>query len=390
VAGPENLNPLFEPFQLGRLSLRNRVVMAPMTRAFAKNGVHGPDATDYYRRRAEGGVALIISEGTPPSHPTAPFFRNLPNLEGNRALGAWREISDAVKATGAHMLIQLWHAGLLRIASDSDFPHIASIGPSGLYPHASVQDAVRKDLKLAERPTDGEALGGREMSIADIDAIIDAFASSAVAVQDLGFAGIELHAAHGYLIDQFFWSVTNQRTDKYGGGIADRTRFAVEIIQEIRRRTRPEFLISFRFSQFKPPHYDTRLFEVPSDLEAFLTPIVDAGVDVLHPSTRRFWLPEFPGSDLGLAGWTKKITGRPTIAVGSVGLSEAFDPRKGTKAESSTAGLERLMDMMARGDFDLIAIGRSLLANPDWVKIVKEKGEAALRPFQKEAVDVLF
>ena len=163
------------------------------------------------------------------------------------------------------------------------------------------------------------------MSDADIADVIAAFATSARHAKELGFDGVEMHGAHGYLIDQFFWEGTNERDDAYGGDLGERTTF--------RRRDRrapcagavgPDFPILLRFSQWKQQDFAAKLAPTPQELEQFLAPLVDAGVDVFHCSTRRFWEPEFEGSDLNLAGWTKKLTGKPTITVGSVGLNQEF------------------------------------------------------------------
>lgn len=167
--------------------------------------------------------------------------------------------------------------------------------------------------------------------------LINAFAKAAADAKRLGFDGVELHGAHGYLIDQFFWKETNRRTDEYGGDLTGRTRFASRIIHAVRKAVGSRFPIIFRFSQWKTGHYDAKLAYTPEELEAFLAPLTDAGVDIFDCSTRRFWEPEFEGSRLNLAGWTRKLTGKPTISVGSVGLkgdfTNAFDG--GPEAEAA-------------------------------------------------------
>jgi 2,4-dienoyl-CoA reductase-like NADH-dependent reductase (Old Yellow Enzyme family) len=135
-----------------------------------------------------------------------------------------------------------------------------------------------------------------------------------------------MHGAHGYLIDQFFWEVTNQRTDQYGGDLVSRTRFAADIIQEVRKQGWTRIFRSFSAGRNGNCRISKRNWcELPDELERFLRPLVDAGVDAFHCSTRRFWEPEFAGSDLNLAGWTKKLTGKPAITVGSVTLNEDAD-----------------------------------------------------------------
>jgi len=372
-------NILFRPLQVGATTLPNRIAMAPMTREFARNGVHDPRAVDYYVRRAQGGVGLLISEGSPPPLPEAPWRATLPGFDSEAALEPWRQIASGVRAAGSHMLIQLWHGGLQRDAATSARPDVPSIGPSGVFPVSREDDPTQTEL----RPM------GQEMTIQDIERTIDGFARAAKICQDLGFSGVELHAAHGYLFDQFFWTGTNLRTDRYGGSVENRTRLAVETVQEIRRRTGPDFLISLRISQFKPPLYTVRLVETPQELGAFLEPLAASGIDLIHASTRRYWVPEFEGSELNLAGWAKKLTGLPTISVGSVALATGFDPRKGAGRQSEIAAIDPLLERMERGEFDIIAVGRSLLANPNWARIVREQGVDALAPFDQTALNEL-
>jgi len=151
-----------------------------------------------------------------------------------------------------------------------------------------------------------------------------------------------------------------------------------------------EFAIVLRFSQWKQQDYDAKLAENPEELERFLMPFVDAGVDIFHASTRRFWLPEFEGSDLNLAGWTKKITGKPTISVGSVGLDGDFlNSPEGMGGTANPAALDELTRRMDNDEFDMIAVGRALLQDPNWLLKVKEGREEEIAPFTKKALGSL-
>ncbi|WP_459623924.1 oxidoreductase, partial [Burkholderia sp. 3C] len=222
------------------------------------------------------------------------------------------------------------------------------------------------------------------MSDADIADTIDAFARAAVAAREAGFDAVEVHGAHGYLIDQFAWPVTNRRADAYGGDAAGRMRLAAEVVRAIRREA-GALPILFRFSQWKLQDYGARLAHTPQELEQLLAPIVDAGADLLHASTRRYWQPEFDGSPLGLAGWAKQLTGLPTIMVGSVGL-EGGDVvgalREGEHA-ATVGPLAPVEARLAAGECDLVAVGRALIANPDWANLVAAQRLDALRPFDK-------
>jgi 2,4-dienoyl-CoA reductase-like NADH-dependent reductase (Old Yellow Enzyme family) len=224
---------------------------------------------------------------------------------------------------------------------------------------------------------------GTPMSQAEIDAVIDAFARAAVAAQAIGCDGINIHGAHGYLIDEFFWTRTNKRTDGYGGNLVGRLRFAAELIAETRRRVGPDFPIMFRWSQWKQQDYHCKLAENPSALETLLVPLAEAGVNVFDCSTRRFWEPEFAGSPLNLAGWAKKITGKLTMTVGSVGLDRSnwIDEEAFSLSDAGIASLEPLVERLDRGEFDLIGVGRMLLSNPAWPKALLEGRYDSIRPY---------
>ena len=357
---------LFRPFQLQGLTLANRIVMAPMTRSHSPEGVPGADVAAYYRRRAEGEVGLIITEGTYVDHPAAGFDPKVPRFYGDRALAGWRRVVEEVHSAGGRIFPQLWHVGMMvspRLQPPED---IQPIGPSGF-------------SKPGERT-------GEPMTQADVDAVIKVFAKGARDAKDLGFDGVELHGAHGYLIDQFFWEATNQRSDKYGGGLVPRTRFATEIIRAVRASVGPDFPVVLRWSQWKLQDFEAKLARTPQELERFLQPLVDAGVDAFHCSTRRFWEPEFAGSDLNLAGWTKKLTGKPVITVGSVTLNEDLMTSFGTTNTASVTGIDNLLERLGRDEFDLVAIGRSLIVNPAWPGIVRRGALSELRPFNQSVL----
>ncbi|MGW7520227.1 NADH:flavin oxidoreductase [Streptomyces sp. NPDC054796] len=342
---------LSRPFSLGGLTVPNRVAMAPMTREFSPGGVPGPDVADYYARRAAGGVGLIITEGTYVDHPAAGTSGNVPRFHGEDALAGWGRVAESVHAAGGTIMPQLWHVGMAREAGAPPFPDAPPSGPSG--------------LALDGTPS------GHTMTREDLDDVIAAFAGAAAAAERLGFDGIELHGAHGYLIDQFLWEGTNRRTDDYGGDAVARARFAAEIVAACRAAVSNGFPILFRMSQWKMNNYEARLAESPEELEAILAPLAAAGVDAFHCSTRRYWLPEFEGSDLNLAGWVKKLTGRPTLTVGSVGLDNEFIASfKG--GQSTVTGIDGLLDRMERDEFDLVAVGRALLGDPQWAAKVFE------------------
>ncbi|GGK73609.1 NADH:flavin oxidoreductase [Streptomyces flaveus] len=337
---------LSRPVSLNGLTVPNRIVMAPMTRRFSPGGVPGEDVVGYYARRAAAGVGLIVTEGTYVGHESAGQSDDIPRFHGAEQLAGWAKVAEAVHAAGGTIVPQLWHIGMVRSAGEPPYADAPAVGPSGIRP-------------------DGTEGTGKAMTQADLDEVIAAFAEAAAAAERIGFDGVELHGAHGYLIDQFLWSGTNRRADEYGGDLVSRTKFAAEIVAAVRAAVSPSFPVIFRYSQWKQEAYHARLAESPSELEALLTPLASAGVDAFHASTRRYWHPEFDGSGLNLAGWTKKLTGKPAITVGSVGLNGDFI--KAFVGEGAAVkGIDDLLDRLENEEFDLVAVGRALLQDPEW------------------------
>ncbi|MFF4901051.1 NADH:flavin oxidoreductase [Streptomyces sp. NPDC001068] len=360
---------LSRPITLNGLTVPNRIVMAPMTRQFSPGGVPGEDVVSYYARRAAAGVGLIVTEGTYVGHDSAGQSTRVPRFHGEEQLAGWAKVAEGVHAAGGTIVPQLWHVGMVRKQGQPPVADAPAVGPSG----------IRLD------GTEGE---GRAMTREDLDDVIRAFAEAAAAAERIGFDGVELHGAHGYLLDQFLWAGTNRRTDGYGGDPVARTRFAAEIVAAVRASVSPEFPVIFRYSQWKSDNYDARLAETPEELEAILSPLAAAGVDVFHASTRRYWLPEFDGSDLNLAGWTKKLTGKPAITVGSVGLDGDFI--KAFAGEGSpTRGIEDLLDSLERDEYDMVAVGRALLQDPEWAAKVLGGRTQDLKSYDAEALKTL-
>lgn len=371
-------DPLFAPVTIGTLHLPNRIVMAPMGQGKASGGLPDDGYPAYYARRAIGGAGLIVSGATAIGHPLAAFDENEPHFHGD-ALTIWARAAEAVRAAGGRMIPQIGHAGLQGLAPVA--PPWAGIGPSGIWlPSAQVGE-----------PAGPERHDGTAMTLDDIDAVIAAFATAASDAKRLGFDGVEIHGAHGFLIDQFLWARTNRRTDAYG---QDRTRFAVEVITACRAAVGPDFPIALRFSQFKMTDYDARLADTPDQLAAIVTPLADAGIDIFDCSLRRFWRTEFPGSPLNLAGWVKKLTGKAAIAGGGIGLEKTAleygeNGVYGRVADASIAHLDDVRDRLDRGEFDLVALGRSILGDAAWPAKVRSGRHDTLQPYRPELLAVL-
>jgi 2,4-dienoyl-CoA reductase-like NADH-dependent reductase (Old Yellow Enzyme family) len=364
------LEPLYTGFVASSLTLRNRFVMAPMTRENSPGGIPNAENVEYYRRRAAGGVGLIITEGTLVRGPAAGNSAGMPHMYGPASAAGWREVVEAVHSEGAAIVSQLMHMGAMRGHESQFEPQLATVSPSAI-------------------GIDGEPVG-RELTTADLDAIIASYVESATLASELGFDGVEIHGGHGMVLDNFLWARTNQRTDGYGGSLVNRVKFPVEVVSAVRAAVGPDFPIAYRFSQWKVGAYDAAIATTPTELEQMLSPLAAAGADVFHPSTRRHWLPAFPedGSTegrLGLAGWVKKITGLPVIMVGSVGVDHMFIGDDGADGNDPRLRLRYVIEQFERDEFDLLALGRSLLADPEWVNKMQSGDTARIIPFEKSS-----
>jgi 2,4-dienoyl-CoA reductase-like NADH-dependent reductase (Old Yellow Enzyme family) len=345
---------LFQPFSVKSLHLPNRIVMAPMTRSFSPGGVPTEAVAEYYRKRATAAVGLIVSEGTVVERPAAANDPDVPRFWGDDALAGWQNVINTVHSAGGLMAPQLWHVGAVRNRRTEWKPPMPWDSPSG-YSSPGKQ--------MCEPMTDE--------AIADT---IAAFARAAGAAKRLGFDAID---------------GTNKRTDRYGGSdLVARGRFAADILKAVRAEVGPDYPVIIRLSQWKQQDYTVQMAKTPDEMAAWLQPLADAGADIFHCSQRRFWEPEFEGSDLNFAGWAKKLTGRPTITVGSVGLSGEFIAAFGGES-SKPASLDELMRRFDRGDFDLVAVGRALISDPDWAAKVRDGRTAELSDFSPAALATL-
>jgi len=268
------------------------------------------------------------------------------------------------------MVPQIWHMGVMHPHASGWLTSTPFEGPSGF---------VLPGVKA-----------GVPMTDADIADTIAAYARAAANAKRLGFDAVEIHGAHGYLIDQFFWASLNKRTDSWGGAtLPERSRFAIEVVKAVRAAVGDDFAVLLRLSRWKQQNFEARLAETPAEMEAWLAPLAEAGVDIFDASQRRFWQPEFEGPDLNFAGWAKKLTGKASITVGAVGLSGEFIASfQGETSRPSS--LDELLRRFERGDFDLVAVGRAVLSDPQWPTKIREGRREHLRDYSREALATLY
>lgn len=370
----ERIAQLFTPLTVRGLTVKNRFVMSPMNRSAAPVGVPNDAFAQYLRRRVDGEVGLITAGGIGVDHPASCGGGHgracaVPLLHGDAPLAAWKRLVDLIHAGGGKLAGQLWHMGVMYLPGTGYQPDAKAARPSGTWGPTDRRSMMEAE-HVAHLAVPGEAL-----TDAEILEIIAGFGRSARNAKALGFDAITVHGGNGYLPDSFMWDETNQRTDRWGGNRRERTRFGVEIVKTLRKEAGESMPISWRFTQWKHQDRDAKLAHTPQELEEVLGPLADAGVDIFDAAQFKFDTPEFAGSPMNLAGWAKKITGKLTMTIGAIGLRNAhFDP-EAPQPQASSDNTEALLTRFERGEFDFIALGRSLLNDAQFVHKI-HTGEA--------------
>lgn len=355
AAEVSDTHPALTAFRFAGIELRNRFAVAPMTRISAtEDGRATPEMAEYYEAFAEGGFGLLITEGTYTDTAFSQGYLHQPGITDEAQAAAWRTVVDRVHAAGARIVLQLMHAGAL--AQGNRFRDWTA-GPTAVRPLGE---------QLAKYRGHGRWPIPAEMTHCQIGEVTRGFAAAAVRAREAGFDGVEIHAANGYLLDQFLTPYTNLRNDEYGGGIEERLRLVREVISAARSAAGPGFPIGVRFSQGK---INDPAWQWPGGSDgasAVFSAAAAAGADYLHlAGSRRDWVPDEPT----LAGLARKVTGLPVIANG--GLHE-------------DAVARRVLDEQHA---DVLAIGTGALANPD---LPLRVAEGALRvPFDPQVLEPL-
>ncbi|MBT2730265.1 alkene reductase [Bacillus sp. ISL-75] len=333
----------FEPIKIGAWNLRSRIAMAPLTRSFAddQTGVVGEDIVEYYRKRAADGVGLIISEGTVIS-PRGKGYPGIPGIYSDKQIKGWKKVTDAVHKEGGTMIAQIWHVG--RLSHHELAGNLPPQAPSAI-PAEGLVSRFRKPYDVPE-----------EMTIKDINEVINQYAQAAKNSIAAGFDGVEIHGAHGYLIDQFNSDITNHRTDEYGGDLAQRLTFMKEVIKAVIDAIGTERTM-IRFSAHKAdiPNY---MWEDPEmAIRTFVEAFKEAGATMIHPSIMQFDRVLANGKTMHQL--VRKYWDGVIIGVGTL------NPEMANQA-------------IEEGIIDVAAFGRPLISNPDFIhrlKIGKELEE---------------
>jgi 2,4-dienoyl-CoA reductase-like NADH-dependent reductase (Old Yellow Enzyme family) len=386
-AAVSTIDALFEPVRIGGLALPNRVVMSPMTRSFSGDaGVPGLDVARYYAARAAAGTGLIFTEGTVVDMGPARGYVGVPGLCNDAQEAAWRQVVDAVHAAGGRIMVQLWHCGRLshpRATGGAQPLAPSAVTAGGVYVDAADPSTFDGHLSYVEP---------KAMDAADIASVTAAFAAAAGRAKRAGFDGVLFHGASGYLLHEYFNADSNQRSDDYNGDAFARARFAAEIVAATRREVGAGFPLLMGLSQFAVNDFAWQTWREPQALSATLGALAAAGIDGYHVAAYRIGVPAFaPDVDpdqRSLAWHVRTLSGLPVSAAGGVtystGVGESLmgvDSQLTDPAEAARA--------LRSGDADLIAVGRAMLANPDWTAKVRDGRWQELAPFRREMLGEL-
>ncbi len=322
------LEKLFEPARLGEMNLKNRIVMPPMGTNYAtQDGYVTDQIKDYYAERARGGVGLVIVEAACVDFPRGKGFIRQLGIDDDRFIPGLRELAQIIRRHGARAAIQLHHGG-----------NASKTSITGLQPVAS-SPLARPDGDLP-----------KELSIKEIEDIVFRFAKAAERAKKAGFDGVEIHAAHHYLLAQFLSSAWNKRQDAYGGDLKNKARITLEVVRAIREMVGQTYPVWCRINGREFGIKDGITLEETQELAVLLQ---KAGVNALHISAFAYNNPRsIPpmsvkhGTMIPLAEAVKKVVTIPVIAVGRI------DPQTGESA-------------LQEGRTDFVAMGRSLIADPE-------------------------
>ncbi|KAL5065804.1 hypothetical protein RYX36_027541 [Vicia faba] len=338
---------LFSPYKLSNFNLSHRVVLAPMTRCRALNGIPNDALAEYYSQRSSSG-GLLITEGTSIS-PSASGFPHVPGIYSEEQVEAWRNVVDAVHAKGGIIFCQLWHVGR---ASHSVYQ------PGGATPVSSTAKPLSKRWTILKPDGSfGPYSNPRALTTSEIPEIVEHYRQSAINAVRAGFDGIEVHGAHGYLIDQFLKDGINDRTDKYGGSLENRCRFLIQVVRAV-------------VSAIGPERVGVRISPAIDHLDATDSDPLGLGLAVIE---RLNSLQKELGRKLAYLHVTQpRYTAYGKTEHGSKRDQEGVHlTRKLRIAYDGTfmcsGGFNRKLGMeaVARGDADLISFGRLFISNPD-------------------------
>lgn len=345
---------IFSPFQLGGFTLKNRLGVAPMTRMSAgKESIPRQDVLEFLVRRAQKGAAVVFTEAIVTDYESAQGYPGQARILTQSQIEAWKPVTEAIRAHGAVSIMQMFHCG--RMAWPEINPAARSIAPSALTP--------RQLNPLTGHPYPVPEV----MSPFDIEHVVNGFAETAKGALAAGFDGVEVHGAHGYLISQFLSAHTNHRTDDHGGTLANRFRFARDILRAVREVLPRGRLLTFRISNWGIADMEVSLFKDAREWEELIDLIDSEPIDALSLSTYDFRAKAF-GTDQTMAGLTRSRTTKPLMLCGRIH--------------------DRATAQLALTEADIALSAKSFLLNPDFVDDVRQG--KPLPPHSSEEADIAY
>jgi 2,4-dienoyl-CoA reductase-like NADH-dependent reductase (Old Yellow Enzyme family) len=331
-------NKLFSTFNIKGHTLKNRIGVAPMTRISSpKDSIPRKDVLEFLVRRAKNDVAMIFTEAIVTDYESAQGYPKQSRMLTQRQVDAWRPVVKAIQDAGSVAVMQMFHCGRMAIPELNPAGRI--IAPSPLIP----KQANTITGKLYPMPD--------EMSRFDIDHVVNGFVETAKGAVAAGFDGVEIHGAHGYLINEFLSSYSNQRADDYGGSVENRFRFAKQIIQTVKSVLPDDRILSFRISNWGGADPQVSLFASKEEWQQIIGLLDESPVDIISVSTLNYQDKAF-GTDKNMVQLSREVTGKPLMVCGRI--------------------YDRATADEAVRDADIVLSGKSLLLNPDWVADIRE------------------
>ena len=332
-----HFDPLWTPIRIGPTELPNRVALAPMTRVSATEQGHATERmASYYLRFARGGFGLLITEGLYTDTAYSQGYLLQPGLATAAQSRSWTKVVDAVHSEGSRIFAQLMHAGA---QSQGNRFIDTTVGPSAVAPRGEQLRFYRGE---------GPFQVPEMITSAQMDQAREGFVAAALNAKAAGFDGVEIHGANGYLLDQFLTDYLNNRTDQYGGSLANRTRFAVEISRAVREAVGPDMTVGIRISQGKVSDSAHKWAGGAEEAKSIFTALAATGIDYIHTTELRADAPAFGAEGASLAFLAREHSGLVVIANGSLDEPEAAAA------------------LVAAGQADIIALGKAALATRDW------------------------
>jgi 2,4-dienoyl-CoA reductase-like NADH-dependent reductase (Old Yellow Enzyme family) len=345
---------VFSPFQVKGHTFRNRLGVAPMTRMSSPgDSIPRQDVLDFLIRRAEKGASLVFTEAIVTDYESSQGYPGQARMTTQREIDAWAPVVKKIQQHGAVAIMQMFHCG--RMAWPEVNPAQRVIAPSPIPP--------AQDNPLTQSPYPVPD----SMSLFDMDHVVMGFVETAKGAVRAGFDGIEIHGAHGYLINQFLSSYSNKRTDDYGGSVENRFRFAREVIRAVRQVVPKERLLTFRISNWGVADMEVSLFQGRDEWQQMIRLLSKEEIDLVSLSTYDFREKAF-GTDQNMSQLTREATDLPLMICGKI------HDRKSAEE--------------ALQDADIALSAKSFLLNPDWVEGVRLGKELPL--YQSADADVAY